>query len=375
MSGTPPRVLFVSALDASQKFGSFEEEITAMMAACAEKGGLLLPVFMPPQDSGAAARFTALWPTSIAVDLWSFDLARLRKLRRLILDHHINIVHWNFYDVLNPYYVSLRAVCPWVRQCFTDHFSRTPPVVRSYPPLKRRAKQVLLSGYSRTLGVSEFVVSCLREEGIWPRLGRVWHFVNPERFAPDAACRQEFRKQHRVADKIVILYVGQLIPQKGIETLLDAMRSLPEHAVVWILGEGGSRTNLESRVVREGFPHRVTFWGIQDRTEPFFQAADIAVCPSIWHEAAGLVNLEAAASGLPVVASDIGGIPEFVADRVTGLLHRPGDTAHLASRLNTLIADEALRRRFGARGRERAMNEFSPTVAIPRNMAIYDDLL
>ena len=67
--------------------------------------------------------------------------------------------------------------------------------------------------------------------------------------------------------------------------------------------------------------------------EPLLQAADCAVCPSIWSEAAGLVNLEAQACGLPVIARRIGGIPELVEDGRTGFLFTPGDHRELAERL------------------------------------------
>ena len=98
------------------------------------------------------------------------------------------------------------------------------------------------------------------------------------------------------------------------------------------------------------------FLGLQRNVEPFMQAADCLVCPSLWAEAAGLVNLEAHASGLPVLASRIGGIPEYVADGETGLLFEPENAGALADAVVRLAADPDLVKRLGDNGR-RAVSE------------------
>ena len=85
-----------------------------------------------------------------------------------------------------------------------------------------------------------------------------------------------------------------------------------------------------------------------------YQGADIAVVPSLWREPFGLVAVEAMAAGLPVVASDTGGLSDIVRPGQTGLLVPPGDAAALAAALETLLDDAALRARMGAAGRIQA---------------------
>jgi glycosyltransferase involved in cell wall biosynthesis len=101
------------------------------------------------------------------------------------------------------------------------------------------------------------------------------------------------------------------------------------------------------------------------------QAADCLVCPSLWAEAAGLVILEAMACGLPVVASRIGGIPEFVLDGTSGLLFAAGNSRELAHRLNWLLSDEAARERLGQTARLIAVERYSSQNRIPDQIRLY----
>jgi glycosyltransferase involved in cell wall biosynthesis len=89
------------------------------------------------------------------------------------------------------------------------------------------------------------------------------------------------------------------------------------------------------------------------------QAADCLVCPSVWQEAAGLVILEALASGLPVLGSAIGGIPEYVEDGKNGFLFPAGDRAALVDRVRRLIGDPDMLGAMRTRARTMAVDRFS----------------
>jgi len=120
-----------------------------------------------------------------------------------------------------------------------------------------------------------------------------------------------------------------------------------------------------------GLGSRVRFLGSQRNVEPFIQAADCALCPSVWAEAAGLVNLEAMACGLPVVASRIGGIPEFVEDGRTGFLFTPGDHRELAEWIHQLCDDPELRQRMGQEARSNAIRRYSTQGLLAEHLGIY----
>jgi glycosyltransferase involved in cell wall biosynthesis len=129
-------------------------------------------------------------------------------------------------------------------------------------------------------------------------------------------------------------YLGQLNPNKGVRVLLDAHRQTGYHLL--IAGKG----RLES-AVRDAASDRLRYigWVAGTEREQFFDSIDCLVVPSTWCEPAGLVVNEAAARGIPVVASDAGGLPEYVPDACRPLLSVPGDDGDLALRMKTFAED------------------------------------
>jgi len=96
-----------------------------------------------------------------------------------------------------------------------------------------------------------------------------------------------------------------------------------------------------------------------DEIVEHYRTADLLVCPSIWDEPFAVPPLEGMASGLPIVASAVGGFVECVEDGKTGLLVPPGDSQALAAAISSLVEDRELRERLGAAGRDRALELYS----------------
>ncbi len=115
------------------------------------------------------------------------------------------------------------------------------------------------------------------------------------------------------------------------------------------------------------------FLGARRDVAPFLQAADCFACPSRWAEAAGLVNLEAQACGLPVVASLVGGIPEYVADGQTGFLVPADDHRRLAECVRRLRGSPELCHGVGLAARARVVEQFSAAVRLPEYLNGYRD--
>jgi glycosyltransferase involved in cell wall biosynthesis len=119
---------------------------------------------------------------------------------------------------------------------------------------------------------------------------------------------------------------------------------------------------------------RVRFVGMTNRPEDYMAGADIFCLPS-YREGFGSVIIEAAATGVPAVASRIYGLTDAVDDGETGLLHIPADVPSIDATLRTLVSDADLRARMGARARERAVMRFSSARVVAAQMAFYDELL
>jgi len=159
-----------------------------------------------------------------------------------------------------------------------------------------------------------------------------------------------------------VIFVGRITRQKGLPVLLRAAARLDPAARLVICAGQADTPELLAEVTElvEGLDRVVWIPRMLERREviQLLTHATVFACPSEY-EPLGIVNLEAMACGTAVVASRTGGIPEVVADGVTGLLVPPGDEAALADALNELIRDPARARAMGQAGRDRAVAEFT----------------
>jgi glycosyltransferase involved in cell wall biosynthesis len=161
-------------------------------------------------------------------------------------------------------------------------------------------------------------------------------------------------------NKPYILGIGRLVHQKGFDVLLEAFRLLVADPFFdWdlvIAGSGPEAATLQNQASHIGLRERVRFVGRTDRptTVSLFHSAAVFVLPSR-HEPFGIVNLEAMAAGAPLVASQVGGVPEIVEDGVNGLLVPPNNPTSLAAAIQRLRSSARLRTELAARGKEQAV--------------------
>lgn len=157
-----------------------------------------------------------------------------------------------------------------------------------------------------------------------------------------------------VATRVKALFIGHLIPKKGVDVLLQALAQCSVKEIdLRILGDGQQRAKLEALISSLGLTGRVTILGFKSHKEVFEELirCDLVVVPSrVESESFGLVALEAMACGKPVIASAVGGLPELVSDRVSGLLVPVNDAIALAGALELLAGDPELRRTMGLAG-------------------------
>jgi glycosyltransferase involved in cell wall biosynthesis len=189
-----------------------------------------------------------------------------------------------------------------------------------------------------------------------------------ERRDPEAV--REVRDRH--GDRLIVS-VGRLVYYKGFDVLIRAMASVRGKLV--IIGDGPLRAELESLAVQLGVADKVVFAGeISDAAvRAHYHAADLFVLASVARsEALGIVQIEALASGLPVVNTNLDtGVPFVSLDGQTGLTVPLGNAQALAAAINRLLDDDALRHTFGQAGVRRAKQEFSLDSMLRRTLDLY----
>jgi glycosyltransferase involved in cell wall biosynthesis len=184
--------------------------------------------------------------------------------------------------------------------------------------------------------------------------------IREDRFLrSDDALRHRLHRQHGFAGRVVVLFIGRLVPVKGLDRLLEACGQLSDRVAIVVLGDGPERHELEQLATRLGVP--TLFLGEQGGTvrDDWLGAADLLALPSVIlpdgsTDSAPVVLLEAMAAGLPVVATEIGGNAELIRHGESGLLVPPGKPGPLREALAQLVRDPQLRGRLGTAGRERA---------------------
>lgn len=168
--------------------------------------------------------------------------------------------------------------------------------------------------------------------------------------------------------------LARLVPQKGLDVLLEAFARVPPPARLVIAGAGTLRPVLEARAVMPDLVGRVAFLGPRADSAAVMAALDLFVLPSRW-EGFGLVLLEAMAAGRAIVASRVSAIPEVVAEGETALLVPPDDPGALAAAIVALLDDPARRQAMGAAGRARVRQEFAPDRLVRATLDLYRTVL
>ena len=177
-------------------------------------------------------------------------------------------------------------------------------------------------------------------------------------------------KKYKLEGKPVLISVCRLSRRKGLEYLLRAMPDLD--AKLLIIGDGVERNTLKKLTRELGIENKVTFIGAipNDQLFKYYNLADIFVLPSL-HEGMGIVFLEAMASGLPVITTNIGGMVDFVMDGKTGLLVEPKNPKQLEAAIKKLLRDKRLRERIAKDGEKLVRSDYTWEEAAKRYLRAF----
>ncbi len=201
--------------------------------------------------------------------------------------------------------------------------------------------------------------------------------VDPEKFKP-LSDKTMAKRQFGLGNEPCVLFVGSLIPRKGLPYLIEAAKNVvkqkPETKFL-IVGDGPLKNQLIKAIDAYNLGVNFKFLGIlKEELSDAYNAADVFALPSV-QEGQGIVMLEAQAAAVPPVAFDVGGVNEAIRDGETGLLVKRSDTDGLADALLRLLSDGALREKMGVNGRKFVVENYTWDLCAERMLRVYNEAL
>ncbi len=302
----------------------------------------------------------------------TYGMSLLRHLRRLRFRNAILHAHHLYLEAIAAAYLGLRSGLPAIAKVACGgpdgDFARLKRtgLTPSLPLLRRLSRVVAIS--------AETEAELLAHRFIPDQIVRIPNGVDAVRFAP--APEPELARQQMGFGPETVLFLGRLDAQKGLDVAIEAWTRVATRrpaARLVLVGDGPARAVLEDKAQSLGLIGRVSFLGMRSDPERLLQACQIFVLPS---RSEGMSNalLEAMATGLPCVASCIGGSSDLVEHGVTGLLAPPGNATTLAEMLCTLLDDGSLRNRLGTAARAGVIERYGMDRVVRAYMELYATL-
>jgi glycosyltransferase involved in cell wall biosynthesis len=297
-----------------------------------------------------------------------WDPGVLPRIRRLFRDERPDIIQTH--NTKSHFFLRVMGrsrTAPWI--AFHHGFTNRGAKDRAYNHVARWA----LKGADRVVAVCDAFARDLRAAGVrGERICLRHNFVLPFH-APEQAEVDALRARLGLPAGVpVMLAVGRLSLEKGHADLIEAAANLPRDFRLVIAGDGPERANLEAQRKRLRLEEVVIFAGQQSNVRPFYALADFLVLPS-HSEGSPNVLLEAMSAGLPIVATDAGGIVEIASDGVTAMIVPKRDPRSFAAALQRLRSDPDLARRLGSQARSEAAR-YAPEAYVEAMIAIYDSV-
>jgi len=324
-----------------------------------------------------------IWPQRGIMNIWPlYNIQAFKTISELAKERKIDIVHGNNTDgfliplsnLRIPYVLTLHTTI--LDEVFrTDEFLKIKKHIYRLPIVGTLvlAEKINVEGADVVVVPSKFLKSCvLKLYNVPPNKVKViYHGIDHSEIE---AIKRQVLKQRSKPKHVEICFIGKLVKRKGLIYLVRAAEELEKRykIIVKIIGEGPEREFLEQYVKSHSI-HSVRLLGALPRTDVLRELAlcDIFCMPSL-HESLGIAILEAMAMGKPIVASNVGGIPEVLDN--AGILIPPRNVEALYNALEMLIIDEKLREELGMRAQERAQ-KFAWDRAVEQLIHAYEEVM
>ena len=275
-----------------------------------------------------------------------------KALENLLQKEDIDIIHGHYLFPAGAAAVEVGNE-HGIKTYVTAHGSDMFEVYKKQPLMRSTIKNVL-----KRADCVLVVSNALRHEviatgvtGISQKTKLSWNSVDVGKFCDDE--NNSFKNENNLLDKPIVMFVGNLIKRKNVESLLEAKKIANSEYYLVIVGDGPLFKKLNKKVEEENI-RDVIFTGSRDDVENIIPSCDVLILPS-FSESFGLVLIEALACGKPVIGSNVGGISEIITNDV-GLLVNPEKVSSIARAIDKVINEDEFRSNLSSNARQRAMN-------------------
>ena len=291
-----------------------------------------------------------------------FDLSIFQKLRKLYKVFRPDVIHTHLYSMLYavPASIGLR-----VRRIHTVHNIATKEV----EPVYQRAYHF----FYRFLDVTPVALSALIQDSIEKEYGIPKEKI-PIAFNGIDLSNCLIKDNYTRNDEFVFLNIARFSEQKNHAGLIKAFgrfSSLYPDSILWLIGEGELKDDIINQIKSDGLENKILLCGLQDNVYPYLNKADVFVLSSNY-EGLPMTLIEAMGSGLPIISTNVGGVPDLIINNESGLLVENDDVL-LAKAFEKVYQDDSLRERLGKNAIKRSVM-FSADVMATNYVRIYERL-
>ncbi len=303
-------------------------------------------------------------------------LSEASKLAEVIEEYGIDIIHAHYAVPHATAAVLARDMVRGVKKpVVVTTLHGTDVTLVGLNPAYLRTTQYSIEHSDFVTAVSTYLADYTATEmGVKRPIHVIPNAVDQKRFTPRVL--PELRLRYAHPDEKLLVHISNFRPVKRVEDVIKIFAAVSEKigSRLLMIGDGPERHRAFELAAELGVSGRVAFLGSFPRIEELLSVTDLFLLTSV-QESFGLVALEAMASGVPVIASDAGGIPEVVSHGKTGFLHPVGDVTAMSASAIRLLSDKALHESFAQAARERASTVFSEQTVLPLYEKIYQDAL
>ena len=297
---------------------------------------------------------------------YPYTLALAAKMVEVATANRLQVLHVHYAIPFSPAAILARQMAPELNLRVVTTLHGTDTSLVGAAPYFHPVTRFSIAQSDAVTTVSEY----LRKE-----TEETFQVTRPIEVIPNCVDLDHYRHAGRDGGKKRVLHISNF---REVKRATDVIRVFARtrarvEARLVLVGDGPDLSRALALARDFGVADDVATVGVVDNVAPFLQAADLLLLPSA-SESFGLVALEAMASGVPVVASHAGGLPEVVPDGQAGYLLPPGDVESMAERVVQLLSDEDRHARFAAAGRRRAV-QFGCDKVVPRFEALYERVL